>query len=304
VNEHQWHDLGDQVEKGPFPPPVTEVQVRLLSRDDATGEAHLKITPLHGDTVHYEVGDTVPTQASLKANDAEGGLNNFLTREPKLRFLCVDSAGQHAAGLVTDWRNTIGVKHRVFQNGATWYVELKAIPRGKIRYTTNGADPSSQGGSYDTPFALPDDCRFVLAIATEAGIQSMVEKIDVQAYKTKKVKIDPSAPAVWKRNFGRLTARDAFDFIGRLERFGAKAVGITIDVTENEGDVALTYLGGDATEVDGAKLRGIVTAMQEIVGPSQVVIESNALRFQTGQELLDWVADIRSALQLNEVAQS
>jgi hypothetical protein len=303
VNEHHWHDLGDQVEKGPFPPPTTEVQVRLLSRDDATGEAHLKITPLHGDAVYYEVGDATPTTASLKANDTEGGLNNFRTRELKLRFLCLDSAGQHNPGPVADWKNSIGIKHRVFQNGATWYVELRAVPRGRIKYTTNGADPSAQGGSYDTPFALPDDCRFVLAVAAEAGIQSAVEKIDVQAYKTKKVEVNPAAPAVWKRNFGRLTARDAFDFIGRLERFGAKASGVTIDVTENEGDVALTYLGGDSTGVDGATLRNIVAKMQEIVGSSQVAVQANALHFEKGQQLLDWVADIRSALQPNEVAQ-
>ena len=303
VNEHHWHDLGDQVEKGPFPPPTTEVQVRLLSRDDATGEAHLKVTPLHGDAVYYEVGDTSPTQASLKANDAEGGLNNFRTRELKLRFLCVDSSGKHEAGAIVDWKNTIGIKHRVFQNGTTWYVELKAVPRGKIRCTTNGADPNAQGGSYDAPFALPEECRFVLAVASEAGIQSAVEKIDVQAYKTKKVKVEPGSPAIWKRNFGRITAREAFDFIGRLERFGAKAAGVTIDVTQNDGDVALTYLGGDSTGVDGATLRNIVAKMQEIVGGSQVALQTNALHFETGQQLLDWVADIKSALQLNEVVQ-
>ncbi len=53
----------------------------------------------------------------------------------------------------------------------------------------------------------------------------------------------------------------------------------------------------------GANLRAIVMKMQEIVGGSQVAIQSNTLQFEKGQQLLDWIADVKSALLPNEVTQ-
>ena len=66
--------------------------------DEKSGEAFLKISPINGDTVHFEIGDAQPTQGSLKVSDAEGGYNNFRTRELQLTFLCIDSTGQHETG--------------------------------------------------------------------------------------------------------------------------------------------------------------------------------------------------------------
>ena len=303
VNEGNWRDLGDSVEKGPFPPPRTEVQVRLLSRDDKTGEAFLKITPLHGDTVYYEIGDTKPTTGSLKVSEAEGGYNNFRTRELKLTFLCVESNGKHDTGEMATWKNTLAVKHRVFQVGEDWRVELHAVPRGHIRYTTNGADPLTAGGAYDTPFTLPKDCRFVLAVAEEGDQRSAVEKIDVQEHRTRTVTVDAGKPVTWSRPHRNLTAAAAFSFIDLLENHQGQARELVVDVTGNEADVSLSFIAGENEHVSGSHLRDVVAKMQDIVGGSQVNISTSSIHFERGQQLLDWIAATHGALQPGEVSQ-
>ncbi|HMW55556.1 MAG TPA: DUF499 domain-containing protein [Accumulibacter sp.] len=303
INEGHWRDLGGSVEKGPFPPPRTEVQVRLLSRDDKTGEAFLKITPLNGDKVHYEIGNTQPTGGSLKVSEAEGGYNNFRTRELKLTFLCVDSTGNHDTGPSVTWKNTLAVKYRVFQQGEDWRVELRAVPRGHLRYTTNGADPVASGGAYDTPFTLPAECRFVLAVAEDGDIRSNVEKIDMVEYRTKKVAVDAALPAVWSHPHLNLTAAAAFAFVDLLEKHAGQAREVVVDVTGNDTDVSLSFIAGENELVAGTRLRETVKKMQEIVGSSQVNISATTICFQRGQLLLDWIAAIHGSLQPGEVSQ-
>lgn len=303
VNEGHWRDLGDSVEIGPFPPPKTDVQVRVLSRDDKTGESFLKITPLNGDGVYYEIGDSTPTTGSLKVSEAEGGYNNFRTRELRLNFLCVDSTGKHATGAAVPWKNTLAVKHRVFQQGEAWSVELHAVPRGHIRYTTNGADPIAAGGAYDAPFVLPAECRFVLAVAEEGDQRSSVERIDVQEHRTRTVTVDPAKPVTWVRPHRSLTAANAFGFIDLLEKFQGMAKEMVVDVTGNEADVSLSFIAGGEELVSGARLREVVAKLQEIAGGSQVTLSASSIRFERGQQLLDWIAGIHGALQPGEVSQ-
>lgn len=304
VNEGHWRDLGDSVEIGPFPPPKTEVHVRPLSRDDDTGEASLKVMPVNGDTVFYEIGETRPTTASLKVSDAEGGYNNFRTTELKLTFLCVDSSGKHETGSTFVWKNPIAVKYRVYQQGDDWCAELRAVPRGKIKYTTNGADPVASGGAYDAPFVLPTDCRFVLTVATEGDQTSPVERIDVQEYQTKKVTVDPAKPATWNRPHQNLTAAKAFGFIDLLEKHGGLAREMVVDITANEADISLTFIASGDEVVSGARLREVVDKLQEIAaGGSQVTLSTASIRFERGQQLLDWIAGIHGALQPGEVSQ-
>jgi hypothetical protein len=131
-------------------------------------------------------------------------------------------------------RTALAVKYRVFQQGEDWRVELHAVPRGHLRYTTNGADPVASGGAYDTPFTLPAECRFVLAVAEDGDIRSNVEKIDVVEYRTKKVAVDAALPALWSHPHRNLTAAAAFAFVDLLEKHQGQAREVVVDVTGNE----------------------------------------------------------------------
>lgn len=299
ISQDYWRDEGGYIDKGPFPPPDTEVRVQLLSRDPETGEVSLRVTPVHGDTVYYETGDSEPTTASGRIDS----LNNFKTRELQLTFLCIDSTGEHGTGEADRWKNTINLKHRVYQQGADWMVELEAYPKGSIKYTTDGSDPKGFGAPYDGPFPITEDCPFVLAIAQQNGVTSAQEKINVKQYITKEVKVDPALPVTWQHRHSNLTTRSAFDFMKRLSKFQGTAYGVTIDVQANDDTQEINYASAESFGLQGEAFEKLVKQLQSTMKGSQVFLTIERLQFDKGQQLLDWITDAKSTLQPGEVDQ-
>ncbi|MGZ8162381.1 MAG: DUF499 domain-containing protein [Methylobacter sp.] len=235
LDQSGWIDDGGIINREP-PKPETQVNIQVLSRNPETGEANLKITPVNGDKVLYELGNSSPSSASMDVAETEGGYSRFSTSDMRVTFSCIDSRGEHDQGNVYVWENTLQLKHEVIQQGDKWQVELKAVPGGaEIRYTTDGSDPGSLGARYDSPFEVPASCRFVQAIATKEGIRSRLEKIDMDQYRDKKVVIEPSKPLTWNTHQqGTLSAKAAFDFIERLIKYEGTVHGVIIDVFAND----------------------------------------------------------------------
>jgi hypothetical protein len=299
ISQDRWRDEGGYINKGPFPPSDTEVRIQRLSRDETTGEVSLKITPVHGDTVYYEIGDNQPTTASGRIDS----FNNFKTRELQLAFLCVDSTYEHSTGPSERWKNSINLKYRVYQQGDDWMVELKAYPRGNIRYTTDGSDPKGFGAAYDGPFPITEECTFVLAIAQQDGVTSAQEKINVKQHITKEVKVDPGQPVTWRCRHSNLTARGAFEFMERLSRFQGVAYGVTIDIQANDDSQEISYSGAESYGLQGEDFEKLVKQLQNTMNGSQVFLTIERLQFDKGQQLLDWIAEARGKLQPGEVNQ-
>ena len=126
IMEGQWREEGGLIDKGPFPEPDTSVRVQELKRNDDTGEVTLRITPVHADTVYYEIGSEATT-SSAKVPDVQ----NFSTSELHLTFLAVDSTGAHATGPTVHWKNTINLKYRLFQQGERSDVRAASRTAGK-----------------------------------------------------------------------------------------------------------------------------------------------------------------------------
>ena len=299
ISRDIWRDEGGIINKGPFPPPKTEVRVQKISGNGDTGEAALKITPVHGDIVYYETGSAEPTTSSMKLDS----FNNFKISELKCKFLCIDSTGKHEKGNSELWINTITLKHRVFQQGDNWMVELKASPNADIRYTTDGSDPKIMGASYSAPFPAPETSPFILAIARRDGVSSFQEKINVNDYRKKTVKLDPSKKAVWKRRHANLTTRDAYAFIERLKKFEGNAYGVTIDIQSNNNDQDINYTTADSFALSGENFENITKQLQAVMSGSQIFLNIERLEFDRAQLLLDWIADAKSILSPGEVSQ-
>ncbi|RZB36988.1 MAG: hypothetical protein SRB2_01492 [Desulfobacteraceae bacterium Eth-SRB2] len=299
ISQDIWRDEGGVINKGPFPPPKTEVRIQKISRNDDTGKATLKITPVHGDIVYYETGETEPTTSSMKLDS----FNNFKISELKCKFLCIDSTAKHKKGDSVLWKNTITLKHQVFQQGDNWMVKLKANPNADIRYTTDGSDPKTMGASYSAPFPAPETSPFVLAIARRNGVSSTQEKINVNDYRKKTVKLEPSKSAVWKRRHTNLTTKDAYAFMERLKKFEGKAYGVTIDIQSNNDDQDISYTATDNFALYGDKFEEIVKQLQSVMSGSQIFLNIERIEFEKGQFLLDWIADARSSLSPGEASQ-
>jgi hypothetical protein len=81
VHQDIWRQDGNYVDKGPFPKPATTVKVQELSRDDDTGVAKLRLTPVNGDALYAEFGgQATPASMKLDRRDFETGAEGVVSR--------------------------------------------------------------------------------------------------------------------------------------------------------------------------------------------------------------------------------
>lgn len=293
-----WREPGGGfVQRGPFPKPATSVQIQPLSRDDATGEVTLRVKPLHGDTLHRS--ETGPaTTASPRVDGGE----NIQTKALKLWFLAVDSTGEHETGESVGWTNTITVKHRFYQDGDLRRCELSAVPSGVIKYTTDGSGPEAYGVEYSSPFVAPAEARFVLAIADGDGVKSEIAKFDVPKSGEKiTVTVDPARPATWKRKVTRDSTAESYEWLELAGKHKVELGGLVLQVMQDQRWVE--FRADTSVLLPVPASTDEATRLKELLPAGNLNLEVEVLRFESGQDLLDMVAALKTELKPGEVVQ-
>ena len=295
VKKDLWRESGGWVEIGPFPPPPTSVQVRELHRNENTGEVTLSISPIHGDTIYYEIGGK-PTEASAKLDLSE----KFITKELKISFLCIDSKTRHEQGPVIDYENRITIKHRIYQDGDKRMLEMKALPKGTILYTTDGSDPFNVGGTYQVPVAVPPGVTIVLAGAKSDNIKSAVQTIKVPLLPGQ-IELDKEKQACLKKKFLFQATADTYKWLSLLKKLSVEVSGLTISLN---GDPWLTMDMDSELVLSAGQIEKTIAFLKEnLIENAEVGIESNTLHFQKGQHLLDYIRETRDTLKEEEIEQ-
>ena len=299
LHKDLWREEGNYVNKGPFPKPATSVRIQELSRDDGTGLAKLRLSPVHADRLHWEVG--------APATPASGQLDgrNFETGELRISFLAVDSTGVHETGEPVAWLNRITLQSREYMEGEQRMVELRAAPTAAIRYTTDGSDPKVAGGAYEGPFAVPEGTRLILALAERDGIASDQHRRELAEEPVAKP-IDKANPAVWSPSggFEFTTTRTAYGFIARLKKHGGTASGLRLNVQAARGAGLATWGElnfSDDIALDGELIEQAVERLREFVADGEVSIEARRILYETGQRFLDHVAEIKADYRREDV---
>lgn len=298
VRRDIWREPGGgYVQRGPFPKPVTSVQVQPLSRDEATGEVVLRVKPLHGDTVYMSAAGPATT-----ASERLDGGENLRTRAIKLWFLAVDSTGEHETGDPVRWTNTVTVKHRFYQDGDQRRCELQAVPSGSIRYTTDGSGPEVFGQVYSGPFVVPAEARFVLAVAEADGVKSEVAKFDVPTSGDKAIPtVDESRPATWKRKVKTDTTGESYEWLELAGKYKAELGGLVLTVAQDQRWAEFRIDSGVKVSVPFAIEEA--NRLKELMPSGNLDLEVEVLHFAKGQDLLDMVAAMRTEVQPGEVTQ-
>lgn len=292
-----WRDLGDGfLQRGPFPKPQTSVTFQTLARDPATGEVTLRVRPLHGDTVYCsDSGPATTSSQPLTEFD-------FKTRALRLSFLAVDSRGEHEMGDPVTWENTIELRYQFYQQGNRMVCELKATPTGAIRYSVDGSSPDTAGRNYDEPFPIPSGARVILARAAAAGVTSNQLRIDVPASpEDDRPVVDPQKAATFKRRLTRDSTGETYQFLELAARHKARLGGVRLDVARDGHFVSLAT--DDRTYQEAGSVRELARRLMEVVEGGNLTLEAERLHFARGQEMLDLVADLRTALKPGEVEQ-
>jgi hypothetical protein len=295
-----WREEGGYVDKGPFPQPQTSIVINEQTRDDETGEVTLKLTPIRGDTIYYDVGG-VATTASARVDGSA-----LKVKDLKASFLVVDSTSEHETGEAVSWQNRITLKHRIYQSGANKCMELQAAPAATIHYTTDGSDPKVAGAVYEDPFIIPKGAPLVLAYAKRDGVGSEVERIPISWDRDEIVQVDPKRPATWKpeHRFGFNSTRDSYAFLKRLKQYQALASGVSISISGEGGDKGWIELQMYAEkQVEPILVEECLEVLRKLQTTGQVQLVAEALHFNLGQDLLDWVEEVKTTLQPGEVKQ-
>jgi hypothetical protein len=297
VSKDLWRANGDWIEIGPFPPPKTSVSVREINRNDETGEVSLKIVPLNGNQVHWEVGNKVTTSsATLDVN------NTFISSDMKLAFLCVDSKGLHETGEPCFFQNRVTIKHRFFQDVADIKLELIAAPNASsIKYSTAGTDPFTSGGSYIEPIAVPKGTTFILVGAEKNGIKSEVRQLRVPDPDRGPYQPDLTRPATWKHLLKKESTSTVFEWMKLAEKHGIKLSSVAVAVNGKD------WVSLDASPdliFDAEKLSKSLNFLKSDVLPEgELSITAFNLHFISGQRLLDYVRDTHEQLKEEDVNQ-
>jgi hypothetical protein len=298
VDRDQWRIDGGYADKGPFPKPKTSVSPQELDRNEDTGASTLRINPVHGDTVYYEIGGEA-TLSSARVPD----LHRFTTNEMRVSFLCVDSTGVHEQGEPYLWTNKVTLKKFVQDVDAkTKRIEIRSAPPGAaIRFTSDGSNPKNSGGLYEEPFPVKKPVKIILAVAKKEDIESAELRIDL-SWKTEGPAIDPSKPGVWKGDFTYNTTKESYEMIERLKKFESSAAVHKISVVVNL-EKWVEFNADQNIRLKPEQIEKVVATLREIYADGQVAIEFAEIAFPSGQHLLDFASDIRQNVKPGEVVQ-
>lgn len=300
TKKDMWREHGGYIEKGPFEKDPTDVKVQKLRSNDETGEVTLKIIPVYGDKVYYEVG-AIATTASLEVED----FNNFKTKEIELAFICVDSTCDHPTGEVVTWKDDVKVRYKLRDISNGKMLKLESHPNVTIKYTTDGSNPKENGGIYYDEVEIPEDTTFVQVVAEYNGYYFDVETIKVEKKKKSGVSIDNVKPLKLYRVINCNDTNATYSDIKLLKKYNAKIKDITLQILKEGGEGWIDLSIDSSTVVDLENLEKTIDTLKTSFmndNRTNITLEYNTTEFNKGEEFLDWVNE--KGLSLSEFNES
>jgi hypothetical protein len=147
----------------------------------------------------------------------------------------------------------------------------------------------------------------VLAYAERDGVTSQVERIQVPSAGGggTPVLVDPKRPAVWTRAFDLQSTKETYETIERAKKYKALFSGVKVTIMgvggDNEWIELQTY---QEKRISPELVEECLSVLRKLQGSGQVQLGGAALHFELGQDLLDWVEDVKTTLKVGEVKQS
>ncbi|HZK23248.1 MAG TPA: chitobiase/beta-hexosaminidase C-terminal domain-containing protein, partial [Atopostipes sp.] len=307
LKKDKWREIGGYLVKGPFEKEPTSVVVEQTYYDDTKHEFTLKIQGIGG-RVFYDIGAD-PTSASEEITD-----QIFITKEPTMRFVCIDPEGERKTGDVFEFIGKVPVKHeqRTTVNGEV--MELATNPTFEIRYTTDGSEPKENGGIYNEEFVLPQDCKFV-RVAVYFQDKVLEEKdirITESGSRSGGIEIDTTRPLLYRYKHKREmsdteSSYDEFSLLSRLEGILIKGATAAIYNKANteyyvDFNASAPYWAGD--------LQALIDLVRETSFQDMeviVIFGYKELTFLKGELFSEWMKinkhDLEHLLKIGDIEQ-
>lgn len=289
IKKDKWREIGGYLVKGPFEKEPTSINVTQTYYDEKTEEFTLHIKGVGG-RVYYDIGGD-PTSASNEITDSV-----FVTKEPRLKFICIDPNKERKTGPIVDFVGTAPIKYgqRNTPNGRA--LTLQCNKNYEIRYTTDGSEPKENGGLYNGEFILPEGCKFVrtVALLDDKVIDSKDISIEVSAGAAteKKIDLDKSLRYRMKSKKQLSDTESSYkelELLGKIENVFIQGTSAYIFEKGNDNNYVeynanIPYTPGD--------LQAFIDLVRETSFRKREVIvtfEYKELLFVKGQSFINWV---------------
>lgn len=296
-NKGYWTEENGMVDKNP-PLPVTSLSVRSIYKNSDTGEVTLKINPLNGNEVHYEIGGVATSASEIVKNTYE-----FKTKDLKLSFICVDSTKKHETGDAIPWKNDlVEIKYRLFDQSDSKMCELEVDNSDlSILYTTDGSAPKTNGATYIAPFAIEKGVRKILTIAVDKNNETYGKQLEVDVSSEikgpKPISINKATKLTLTKKFDKRNSKDTYELIDTLEKHNATISCISelaILKKDNDKDYIYISTNNSSDGIKPADIKSIIDAVttKALNGASiDVTLTTNSIEFATGQDFEDWISE-------------
>jgi hypothetical protein len=297
----QWRDNGDgYIEKGPFPAAKTAVKYVVRGYDDQTGVATIELTPTDAGPngrVHWAATADVSAKSPVVPDLI------IERNETVLWFLAVDPDGKHETGEPVKWANTLTLTHEPKVVVGKRTVALTVKPRGAIRWNTQGTNPR-EGKPYTGPIAIEGNDEVKLYVyAEDAGVETTKTFTIPPGGEVPPPK--PDKPAIIKKRQKIATTIDVFSTLAALKVAHGKLKG-SLAVTVGQGEMNATTRFGPQVILPSATVEAVIAAGRTALGNDTADAEIGfaEVHFETGREMLEFVAAVGWDVAPNEVEQS
>lgn len=291
LKSDKWREIGGYIVKGPFAKEPTDVSVEQIEYNEKSGEFTLKVRPVHGNVVYYDIG-AEPTTAS---NDVSTPL---VTKEPQLWFLCVDTSkdNPHPTGKAKKFTCSVPLRHeqRLTPNGNV--LELKTHKDFEIRYTTDGSNPKESGGLYTGEIVLPAGCKYVRTVVLYKG--DIVEEKDIaitDGPKPKEFRIDEAKPLEYTMHSQKKcsdTESTYTEFQKLKSLTGTYIRHFTVTIYEKNNYDNYMELSTAKVPYDAGNLQATVDLIRESAFEGKDVViefEYKTVLFLNGAQFKEWI---------------
>lgn len=289
LKKDKWRESGGYLVKGPFEKEPTSVIVEQAGYDESSGEFTLKVRGVGGNKVYYDIG-AEPTTASKEAPSV------FVTKEPLIHFVCVDTANEHPTGEVKEFMTSVPLKYEQRAAAVGNVLELKTHKDFEIRYTTDGSGAKESGGVYNGEIVLPKTCKYVRTVVLYKG--RVVEEKDIPIEERKpgtELKIKDNTPLEFewysqKKCGDTETTYNEFEKLKKLP--GAFIRHFTVVISEKNNNENYMELSTAKVPCDAGNLQATVDLLRETafkVKDVTVEFDYKTILFTSGSQFKSWV---------------
>jgi hypothetical protein len=299
VSVGRWsYDSDGYVDKAPKPP-KTAASVIVDSYDEQTGRATLSISASNA-------GKTPVIRFSETADVKKGGKlleqNPFATTATKLWFVVSDPENKHEQGDPVVWSNKLTLTHQPQFVAGKRTVELTVVPRGTIRWNTDGSNVK-EGTLYKGPIELPGSAEAtIFAYAEDQGVsEEKTFRIAGQAGE-KILKKDEKAKLL--KEIRGETIAETFRILDAADANKATFEAASITIGAGTTNVAIR-VGSDVV-LTAAATRELITSARKAIGDdnSDVKLTAKKINFETGFGLEQFAVALGENVAGTEIDQS